>query len=412
MLFEDISLSKTIQRGLYEKGFVEATPIQEQVIPEVLRRNDVVGCAQTGTGKTGAFAIPIINLLQKKVGTSKAPKTIQALVIVPTRELAVQINQDFQDLSKFTNLRTAVVFGGASMHPQIELIKKGIDILVATPGRLMDLRKQGVVKLEEIRILVLDEADLMLEMGFFEDVRKVLKLAPNLEQRLLFSATIPPKVRELADSFLKDPIEVEITPSASPATAIEQKLFVVGKENKNALLLHLLKDSLKEASVLIFRKTRYGVEKSFESLTAEGYKVGELHGDKSQSARQSILNAFKSGELDLLVATDVAARGLDIQDLDVVVNFDIPGQPELYVHRIGRTGRAGKQGVSLSFCSPEEKHLLSGIQKLIGAKIPVVEEHPFKADLNENPVVHTSRGSKHKKGRKGAGSKAKKKRWY
>ena len=412
MLFEDISLSKTIQRGLFEKGFVEATPIQERVIPEVLRRNDVVGCAQTGTGKTGAYAIPIINLLQKKVGTSKAPKTIQALVVCPTRELAIQIHQDFQDFSKFTNLRSAVVFGGSSMHPQIELIKKGIDILIATPGRLMDLRKQGVVNLEQISILVLDEADLMLEMGFFEDVKKVLKLATNLEQRLLFSATVPPKVKELADTFLKDAIKIEVAPSASTASSIDQKLFLVGKENKNALLLHLLKNSLKETSVLIFRKTKYGVEKSFESLTAEGFKVGELHGDKTQSARQTILNAFKSGELDVLVATDVAARGLDIVDLDAVINFDIPGQPELYVHRIGRTGRAGKKGQSLSFCSPEEKQYLAGIEKLTGEKIPVVEEHPFKSDANEKPVVHTSKGSKHKKSRKGAGSKAKKKRWY
>lgn len=412
MLFEEISLSKTIQRGLYEKGFVEATPIQEKVIPEVLRRNDVVGCAQTGTGKTGAYAIPIINLLQKKVGTSKAPKTIQALVVCPTRELAVQINQDIQDLAKFTNLRSAVVFGGASMHPQIESIKKGVDILVATPGRLMDLRKQGVVKLEEVKILVLDEADLMLEMGFFEDVKKVLKLATNLEQRLLFSATIPAKVQELADSFLKDAIRIEAAPSATTATSIDQQLYVVGKENKNALLLHLLKGQLTGSSVLIFRKTKYGVEKSIESLTAEGFKAGELHGDKSQSARQSILNAFKKGELDLLVATDVAARGLDIQGLDVVINFDIPSQSELYVHRIGRTGRAGKEGVSISFCSPEEKQYLVGIEKLIGAKIPVVEGHPFKADLSEKPVVHTSKGSKHKKSRKGAGSKAKKKRWY
>ena len=412
MLFEDLPLSKAIQKGIFTKGHTTATPIQERVIPEVLRRNDVVGCAQTGTGKTGAYAIPIVNLLHKKIGTSKAPKTIQALIICPTRELAVQINQDFQDYEKFTNLKSAVVFGGASMQPQIDALKKGIDILVATPGRLMDLRKQGVVKLEEIRILVLDEADLMLEMGFFEDVRKVLKLATNIEQRLLFSATIPPKVQELANTFMSAAVTIEVAPSATASESIEQQLFMVGKENKNALLLHLLENSLKDISVLIFRKTKYGVEKSVESLSASGYKVGELHGDRSQSARQSVLNSFKSGEIKILVATDVAARGLDIEGLDAVVNFDLPGQSENYIHRIGRTGRAGKSGLSMAFCSPEEKYHLKSIEKLTGEKIPLVAEHPFNIDPQTEPVKHTSKGSKHKKSRKGSGSKAKKKRWY
>lgn len=412
MLFEELSLSKAIQKGIFIKGHTTATPIQERVIPEVLRRNDVVGCAQTGTGKTGAYAIPIVNLLHKKIGSSKDPKRIQALVICPTRELAIQIHQDFQDYEKFTNLLSAVVFGGASMQPQIDVIKKGIDILVATPGRLMDLRKQGVVKLEEIRILVLDEADLMLEMGFFEDVKKVLKLANSIEQRLLFSATIPPKVQELANSFMCEAVTIEMTPSATASETIEQQLFIVAKENKNTLLLHLLENSFKDSSILIFRKTKYGVEKSVESLTAAGYKVGELHGDRSQSARQSVLNSFKSGEIQILVATDVAARGLDIVDLDVVINFDIPGQAEIYVHRIGRTGRAGKTGLSISFCSPEEKYHLKTIEKLTGVKIPLVEEHPYNIAPDTEPVKHRSSGSKHKKSRKGSGSKAKKKRWY
>src|SRR5690606_11714149 len=375
---------------IFTKGHHIATPIQEQVIPEVLRRNDVVGCAQTGTGKTGAYAIPIVNLLHKKIGSSKAPKTIQALVICPTRELAVQIQQDFSDYEKFTNLRSAVVFGGASMQPQVEVIKKGVDILIATPGRLMDLRKQGVINLDEIRILVLDEADLMLEMGFFEDVKKVLKLANNLEQRLLFSATIPPKVQELANSFLSAAVKIEVTPSATASESIDQQLYMVGKENKNALLLQLLQTSYKDSAVLIFRKTKSGQEKSMDSLSDIGINVEELHGDLSQSARQSVLNAFKSGKVRILVATDVAARGLDIKGLNVAINFDLPGQPELYVHRIGRTGRAGKSGLSVAFCSPEEKHHLRSIEKLTGEKIPPVKDHPYQIAPDTEPVKHTS----------------------
>lgn len=409
MLFENISLSKAIQKGIFEKGHLDATPIQDQVIPEVLRRNDVVGCAPTGTGKTGAYAIPIINLLHKKVGTSKAPKTIQALILCPTRELAVQIQEEFRGYSKYTNLRSIVIFGGTSMHPQIEAIKKGTDILIATPGRLMDLRKQGIVNLEEIKIMVLDEADLMLEMGFFEDVRKILKLANNLEQRLLFSATIPPKVQDLAKTFLNNPIEIEVAPQDS-TNSIDQKVFFINKKNKNSLLLNVLEESLMDCSVVIFRKTKYGVQKTTESLTSNGFRIGELYGDKSQSTRQDILNSLKDGKINILVSTDVAARGLDIKNLDAVINFDIPSQPELYIHRIGRTGRAGNQGRSLSFCSPEEMQFFQKIEKLSG-KIPI-EEHPFMADPNAKPESQKGHGSKHKKGRKGAGSKAKKKRWY
>lgn len=412
MLFEHLALSKSIQRGLIEKDFVEATPIQERVIPEVLRRNDIIGRAPTGTGKTGAYAIPIVNLLHKKVGSSKAQKKLQALVVCPTRELAVQIHQDFTEYAAFTKLVTAVVFGGTSMQPQISSLKKGVDILVATPGRLLDLRKQGVVNLDEIEILVLDEADIMLKMGFLEDINKILKMASNLEQRLLFSATVPPKVKALADNFLQNPQIIEVELTASGAKELQQKLFLVPKSKKNELLVHLLKTSLKGSSVLIFRKTKYGVEKTMELLSGKGYKAGDIHGDKTQSARQTTLNDFKAKDMDILVATDVAARGLDIKDLDVVLNFDIPGQPETYVHRIGRTGRAGKAGLSLSFCSPEEKQYLSAIENLLGDKIPVEKDNPFQLDSNSEPEVHRSQGSKHKKGRKGAGSKAKKKRWY
>lgn len=412
MLFEHLSLSKAIQRGLIEKGFVAATPIQEKVIPEVLRRNDLIGQAPTGTGKTGAYAIPIVNLLHKKVGSSKSPKKLHALVVCPTRELAVQIHEDFNEYAAFTNLQSAVVFGGASIQPQIDILKKGVDILIATPGRLLDLRKQGMLNLEEIDILVLDEADLMLKMGFIEDIKKILKMATNLEQRLLFSATVPREIKELADNFLQKPEIIEVAPTASTGKDIEQKLFLVSKSKKNELLLHLLKTSLQASSVLIFRKTKYGVDKTMELLTDKGYKVGELYGDKSQSARQMTLNDFKTGEIDILIATDVAARGLDIKDLDAVINFDIPDQPETYVHRIGRTGRAGNTGISLSFCSPEENYHLTAIEKLLGEPIPVAEENPFQVNPDQEPEAHRAKGSKYKKSRKGAGSKAKKKRWY
>lgn len=411
MLFENLPLSKSIQKSLQAKSYIETTPIQEKVIPEILRRNDIIGCAQTGTGKTGAYAIPVVNLLHKKVGTSKAPKKIQALVVCPTRELAVQIHENFTAYAKFTELRSAVVFGGTSMQPQIELLKKGVDILTATPGRLLDLRKQGVLKMDDINILVLDEADLMLEMGFIDDVKKIIRMAPNVAQRLLFSATIPQKVVELANTFLQDPLRFEITPDASTAETIDQKLYLVAKPDKNELLLHVLQNTLKGASVLIFRKTKYGVVKTLDSLAKNKFKAGSIHGDKSQSARQTVLNSFKAKEIEILVATDIAARGLDISNLDAVINFDIPNQPETYVHRIGRTGRAGKSGISISFCSPEEKKDLKDIEKLIGQKIDIEEEHPFQKEPNIAPTQQ-KKGSKHKKSRKGAGSKAKKKRWY
>ncbi len=412
MLFEDLPLSQTIQQGISEIGHTTPTPIQEKVIPEILRRNDVIACAQTGTGKTGAFAIPLLQLLNKRVEDDKIKSTLSVLIVSPTRELAVQIAENIKDYSKFTNIKSGVVFGGASMQPQINLLKDGLHILVATPGRLLDLRKQGYINLEEIEVLVLDEADLMLDMGFIDEVQKIIRLSPNLVQRLMFSATIPPKVQDLAKSLLQNPEKIELTTNSSAAPSIEQKLYMVPKQDKVELLLYVMRNVVKNKSVLIFRRTKFGVEKALQSLVKNGFKADELHGDKSQSDRTSALQRFKNKEVNILVATDLAARGLDIDSLDFVINFDIPNMPEVYVHRIGRTGRAGSVGASISFCSADEKNYIKFIETLIGNKIPVETEHPYPLEKNAEPVVHKKKGSKHKKGRKGSGSKANKKRWY
>lgn len=412
MTFEDLPLSAAIQQGIIELGHHTPTPVQEKVIPEVLRRNDVLASAQTGTGKTGAFAIPLLQLLYKQVSKDPKVKHPSILILSPTRELAVQIEENIRSYAKFTDIKSGVVFGGASMQPQINLLKDGIHILVATPGRLLDLRKQGYVDLEKIEILVLDEADLMLDMGFIDEVQKIIRLSPNLEQRLMFSATIPPKVQDLAKNLLQEPERIEVDVNSSAAPEVDQKLYLVPKPDKTELLLFVMRNVVKERSVLIFRRTKFGVEKAFDSLSKNGFKADALHGDKSQSERTTALNRFKNKEVNILVATDVAARGLDIDLLDFVLNFDIPNLPEVYVHRIGRTGRAGNVGASISFCSADERDYIKNIEKLIGTKIPVEENNPYPQDKEAKPPVHKKQGSKHKKGRKGSGSKSNKKRWY
>jgi len=293
MLFEDLPLSQSIQQGISEIGHTAPTPIQEKVIPEILRRNDVIACAQTGTGKTGAFAIPLLQLLNKRVEEDKTKGTLSVLIISPTRELAVQIAENIKEYSKFTNIKSGVVFGGASMQPQINLLKDGLHILVATPGRLLDLRKQGYINLEEVEVLVLDEADLMLDMGFIDEVQKIIRLAPNLVQRLMFSATIPPKVQDLAKSLLQNPEKIELTTNSSAAPTIEQNLYMVPKQDKVELLLYVMRNVVKNKSVLIFRRTKFGVEKALQSLVKNGFKADELHGDKSQTDRTSALERFK-----------------------------------------------------------------------------------------------------------------------
>lgn len=412
MTFEDLPLSQPLLQAIAEIGHHTPTPVQEKVIPEILRRNDILASAQTGTGKTGAFAIPLLQLLNKKVGDETKAKTVSVLILSPTRELAVQIEENIQSYAQFTNVKSGVVFGGTSMQPQIDLLKNGVHILVATPGRLLDLRKQGYVNLDEIEVLVLDEADLMLDMGFIDEVQKIIRLSPNLEQRLMFSATIPPKVQDLAKTLLQNPERIEVSANSSAAPEVAQRLYLVPKQDKIELLLFVMRNVVKEKSVLIFRRTKFGVEKAFDSLSKNGFKAEALHGDKSQSERTLALNRFKNKEVNILVATDVAARGLDIDLLDYVINFDIPNLPEVYVHRIGRTGRAGNVGASLSFCSADERDYIKNIEKLIGTKIPVEDNNPYPQDANAKPPVHKKTGSKHKKGRKGSGSKSNKKRWY
>ena len=412
MSFKDLQLNKPILKAVSEAGYETPTLIQEQTIPLVLAKKDVIASAQTGTGKTAAFALPILQLLFEKQDTTKRGKKLRALIVSPTRELAIQIAQDFKSYSSYTNLRTIVIYGGASIEPQIDLLQKGVDIVIATPGRLLDLHKQDQINLDHIETLVLDEADLMLDMGFIDDVTKIVRLCPEEKQTLLFSATMPFKVEQLANTILKSPARIEVTPTSSVAENVSQVLYYVPKRNKIELCLHLLRNTIK-GNILIFRRTKFGVDKLEQTLIKNGYKVESFHGDKTQSDRQAALNKFKHGDVNILIATDVAARGIDINELDAVVNFDMPNVPETYVHRIGRTGRAGHFGNSYSLCSADEKAYIKTIQQLINVQIPVEDNHPYPLDPKAKPIVHRSpKGSKHKKGRKGQGSKSKKKRWY
>lgn len=326
MLFEELSLSKSIQRAVFEAGYTETTPIQEQAIPIVLTGRDLVGCAQTGTGKTAAFAIPIIHQLHRMVGSSKKAKAIRALVITPTRELAVQIGQNFDKYGQYTNLTQLTIFGGVSQIPQVDVLRKGVDILIATPGRLLDLHKQGFIDLDQLHTLVLDEADQMLDMGFVNDVKKIVKLTPNNRQTLLFSATMPIAIRELAELFLKDPASVTVSPVSSTAEKVEQRIYFVDKTEKRNLLYHLIRNE-KLSDVLVFSRTKHGADNVVKALRKHGVAAEAIHGDKSQSARQRVLDAFKNKEVGVLVATDIAARGIDIDLLPFVINFDLPNIP-------------------------------------------------------------------------------------
>lgn len=412
MNFNDLNLHSKILKAVAEQNYTSPTPIQAQTIPLVLAGKDIIACAQTGTGKTAAFALPILHQLLPFQDSAKQGKKIRALVITPTRELAEQIAENFKTYSTYTNVRTGVVYGGTSMEPQIDILKKGIDVLVATPGRLLDLHKRDCINLDYVQTLVLDEADLMLDMGFIDDVKKIARLCTQTNQTLLFSATMPPKIETLAQEILNEPEKVSVNAISSTAKTISQSLYYVHKKNKIELCLHLLRNNF-HGNIIIFRRTKFGVEKLEETLLKNNYKVDSIHGDKTQVARQKALNKFKNKEVNILIATDVAARGIDISDLDVVINFDIPNIPEAYVHRIGRTGRAGKEGVSVSFCSADEKTYITEIQKLTAQFIPVEENHPYPLDPKAKPEVHKSKNaSKHKKGRKSEGSKKNKKRWY
>lgn len=385
MAFTKLHLIDPILKALEAEGYQSPTPIQAQSIPYVLEGRDLLGCAQTGTGKTAAFAIPILQLLYNQKQEERGPRKIKTLILTPTRELAIQIDESFAAYGKHTGLSHAVIFGGVSQLPQVNILRKGIDILVATPGRLLDLISQGYIDLKDLKIFVLDEADRMLDMGFIHDVKRVITKLPAKRQTLFFSATMPPEIQKLADVLLTRPAKVEVTPVSSTAEAIDQSLYLVEKKDKPSLLLHLLNNS-PISSVLVFTRTKHGADKVVKFLHRSHIASAAIHGNKSQNARQNALSNFKSGKIRVLVATDIAARGIDIDDLSHVINFELPDVPETYVHRIGRTGRAGNSGIAFSFCGADERDALKDIQKLIGKNIPVVNEHPFPSDAPAAPV--------------------------
>ncbi|MEY3676027.1 MAG: hypothetical protein RJB67_517 [Bacteroidota bacterium] len=387
--FEQLNLIEPILEAVKAEGYTNPTPIQEQSIPVLLEGKDLLGCAQTGTGKTAAFAIPILQLLYNKKSTHNG---IKSLILTPTRELAIQIDESFEAYGKKTGLSHSVIFGGVSQVPQVSMLRRGVDILIATPGRLLDLMQQGYIKLNQLEIFVLDEADRMLDMGFIHDVKKVIAKLPATRQTLFFSATMPPEIGQLANSILNNPVKVEITPVSSTAEKIEQSVYYVDKGNKKLLLAHLLQDAgIKTA--LVFTRTKHGADKVVKELLRLGEKAAAIHGNKSQNARQKALTDFKSGALRILVATDIAARGIDVDQLSHVFNYELPNIAETYVHRIGRTGRAGASGIAISFCDGEEKAYLKDIQKLIAQSIPEVKEHPWVLTFAEEKASKQNSGS-------------------
>ena len=374
--FEDLGLIAPLLRAVRDAGYLRPSPIQARAIPPVLAGRDLVGCAQTGTGKTAAFALPILQRLARRPYQGQGKRPIRALILTPTRELALQIDDNFRDYGRYLSLRHCVIFGGVSQNPQIEALRRGVDVLVATPGRLNDLYNQRHVDLSRVEIFVLDEADRMLDMGFVHDVKRVIAKLPSQRQTLLFSATMPPEISELVDSILNDPVRVAVAPPATTVDAVSQSLYFVDKPNKRRLLAHLLQDPA-VTSALVFTRTKHGADRVVRDLAKDGIQALAIHGNKSQNARQTALNNFKSGAIRVLVATDIAARGIDVEELSHVINYDLPNVPETYVHRIGRTGRAGLSGVAISFCDIDEKPYLKDIEKLIKKPVPVVEDHPF-----------------------------------
>ncbi len=376
MLFQDLNLIEPILKALKTEGYTTPTPIQQQSIPIILQRKDLLGCAQTGTGKTAAFSIPILQILHEDRLQHKEQKTIKSLILTPTRELAIQIGESIAAYGKHTGLKHLVIFGGVSQNPQVDSLRRGVDILIATPGRLLDLMNQRYVNLEHIKILVLDEADRMLDMGFVHDVKKIIAKIPAKRQTLFFSATMPKEIQSLADTILNKPEKVEVTPVSSTADTINQSIFFVDKGDKRLLLTHILKDkNIKR--VLVFTRTKHGADKVVKDLIRTNVTAEAIHGNKSQNARQRALTNFKNSSTRVLVATDIAARGIDVDELTHVIQYELPEVPETYVHRIGRTGRAGSSGIAFSFCDEEEKELLKDIHKVIGKAIPVETEHPY-----------------------------------
>jgi ATP-dependent RNA helicase RhlE len=390
MQFHDLKLIQPLLRAVQAQGYTEPTPIQQQAIPHVLQGKDLIGCAQTGTGKSAAFALPI---LQRLVETPPARqgRYLRALVLTPTRELATQIGESFSVYGRHTNMRNTVIFGGVGQQPQVNAVRSGVEILVATPGRLLDLMQQGLVKLNTIEIFVLDEADRMLDMGFIHDVRRVIAALPTKRQTLLFSATMPEEIVDLAHRILINPVKVEVTPQSTTVEKIAQSVFFVEKANKRPLLEHLLNDQ-NIRRVLVFTRTKHGANKLTEQLERGGIKADAIHGNKSQTARERALFNFKTGRSRVLVATDIAARGIDIADVTHVINYELPNEPESYVHRIGRTARAGASGVAYSFCDTEERAYLRDIEKLIRLRVPVVDEHPYVSASASAPLPQNGNG--------------------
>ncbi len=399
MSFEKLNLIEPILKSLIVEGYTKPTPIQEQSIPVLLERRDLLGCAQTGTGKTAAFAIPILQLLHQDELYKKGPAGIKALILTPTRELAIQIGESFAAYGKLLRIKHTVIFGGVPQRSQTDALRTGVDILIATPGRLLDLMDQRYVRLEHLKTFVLDEADRMLDMGFIHDVKKIIGRIPAKRQTIFFSATMPPEISKLADTILTNPVRVEVTPVSSTANTVRQEIYFVDKNNKRSLLLHLLKDNAINTA-LVFTRTKHGADRVAKDLTRAGVIAEAIHGNKSQNARQRALSNFKAQQTRVLVATDIAARGIDIDELSHVINYELPNIPETYVHRIGRTGRAGASGISISFCDAEERAYLKDIQKLIGKSVPVAENNPYplSSSAMSRPVEVPKQNSQRRQG--------------
>ncbi|HBG87905.1 MAG TPA: DEAD/DEAH box helicase [Marinilabiliaceae bacterium] len=406
MTFNELNLIDPIARAIREEGYEIPTPVQAEAIPEVLKGHDLLGCAQTGTGKTAAFAIPILQLLYNQKSDRSRRRPIKSLIVTPTRELAIQIGESISNYGRHTSLSSTVIFGGVNQHSQVNALKNGVDILVATPGRLLDLMNQKLVSIREIEIFVLDEADRMLDMGFIHDVKRLLAVLPPKRQSLFFSATMPPAIVKLANTILRNPVKVEVTPASSTAETIKQYVYFVDKSNKISLLQEVLKNKgIKSA--LVFTRTKHGADKVVRVLKKSGIAAEAIHGNKSQNARQKALSNFKEQTTRVLVATDIAARGIDVDNLEYVINYDLPNVPESYVHRIGRTGRAGADGTAYAFCDSEEQAFLKDIEKLIKRKIEVVEDHPFPLGSAEPAPAASARVSAPASRRSGSHNRSK-----
>ena len=393
MSFEKLNIIAPILRALKAEGYTMPTPIQKQAIPVILEGKDLVGCAQTGTGKTAAFAVPLLQILSQEKSAEKGLRVIKSLILTPTRELAVQIGESLSAYERYTGLKHTVIFGGVSQFPQTNALRAGVDILVATPGRLLDLMNQRYIKLDHVKIFVLDEADRMLDMGFAHDMKKIIARLPVKRQTLLFSATMPMEITELVDVILTNPVKVAVTPVSSTVDSIEQSVYFVDQKDKTSLLIQLLNNRAID-SALVFTRTKHGADKVVKALGKASITAQAIHGNKSQGARQLALNDFKLKRTRVLIATDIASRGIDVRELSHVINFDLPNVPETYVHRIGRTGRAGMGGTAVSFCDREEKDYLRDIQKLISKKITIIKEQPSTINTGGNDLLQTATGSR------------------